>query len=229
MGGINVKNTIVERVLEYVAPHPCFGCGKVGTSLCQYCKYDIVNEPFVGCILCGKPEMTGMCANHGVAIANTAVVGVRQGVLKELIDGLKFHYVMAAARSAAELLHETLPLYPAGTVIVPVPTLSSHVRQRGFDQVALIARHFAALRGMTVQPLLSRVNKATQHRLNRDARVREAKSAFSYNAYEISVHTPILLIDDIITTGATITQASNVLLTKHEAVFVGALAYHPLD
>lgn len=230
MGGKNVKNTITERVLQLVAPHPCFGCGKVGSLVCLHCKYDIVSEPFLGCILCGKPCLEGVCTEHNTAMEKVFVVGMRHGVVSALINGLKFRYMKAAAKNAAQLLDEYLPIFPASTIIVPIPTVRSHVRQRGFDHTDLIAKQFASLRGMEVAPLLYRAGTATQHKLNKRERGVEAGKAFLLSdKYFIETAAPKLLIDDIITTGSTVSEAARLLAQNGSTVFVGALAYQPLD
>ena len=97
MGGKNVKNTIVERMLAGVAPHPCFGCGKLGTPLCIDCKYDIISDPFMGCIACARPTNLGVCENHRYDIERAFVPGVRSAALEATINGLKFHHTKAAA------------------------------------------------------------------------------------------------------------------------------------
>lgn len=231
MGGLNVKNTIVEVVLQNIAPHPCSGCGKIGSLLCDYCKYDIVSEPFLGCVLCGTANLNGICENHNENIRNAFVVHTRKGVVKRLIDELKFQRVKSAAKSLALLLHESLPELPSDTIIVPIPTVKSHVRQRGYDQVKLIAKHLAQLRSLPFSPLLVRANSATQHELNKRERAKESRQAFklssSFTHNDKNHH--CLLLDDIITTGSTISSAAKLLSRQGFTVIVGALAYQPLD
>lgn len=231
MGGKNVKNTIVERVLHIMAPHPCFGCGKIGSVLCHYCKYNIVSEPFVGCFMCGLAQQDGVCLKHISPISRSFIVGRRTGALKELIDGLKFRYLKSASYSAALLLHESLPQFPPETVIIPIPTVATHIRQRGYDQVLLISRHFAKLRSLQVAPALQRATKTTQHVLNRESRLKEAALAFIVNDRFTSLFSdkPVLILDDIITTGATVSEAAKQLSTITSQIWVGALAYQPLD
>lgn len=230
MGGLNVKNTIVERVLQIIAPHYCFGCGKVGALLCDYCKYDIENEPFIGCIACGYTSREGICSIHESPISQSFIVSQRSGPLEAIIDGLKFHNVKAAARIVAELLDERLPILPENTVIVPIPTVRSHIRQRGYDQVELIARHLASLRKLPLQPLLKRVGNTTQHTLTKEERHKAAQQAFTLNtAVTLPKGTPLLVIDDIVTTGATVLSAANILSELNSPIWVSAGAYQPLD
>jgi predicted amidophosphoribosyltransferase len=229
MGGKNVKNTIVERILQIVAPHLCFGCGKTGVVLCSDCKYDIISEPFGGCIACAKPKRDGVCTDHWSPIEKAFVVSQRTGTLEALINGLKFHNVKAAALACAQLLHDSLPQLPDNTTLVIVPTVRSHIRQRGYDHIELIARQFASLRGLRIVPLLQRVTTDVQHQVGREERRIQAAGAFRLADCSESLPGPILLLDDIITTASTMMAASQQLAKLGMPVWVAALAYQPLD
>ena len=231
MGGINVKNTMTEALMRHIAPHPCFGCGKIGTTLCHNCKYNIINEPFFGCILCGNVSRESVCVRHDTPICKAWVVSERVTVLKRVIDAYKFEYVKAAAHMLIDLLDAQLPLLPSNTVIVPVPTASSHIRQRGYDHLDILARLLSLRRGLPIARLVERSSAKTQHQLNKIERQKEAGDAFyvAESAY-IDATTPLLILDDIITTGSTITSVAQVLAEAGaQTIFVAALAYQPLD
>jgi ComF family protein len=231
MGGVNVKNTMIEVVLTKVAPHLCFGCGKTGTTLCYNCKYNITSEPFSGCFLCGKPSSDGLCAHHDVPICKAWIVSERREVLQQAIDAYKFQFTKAAVHTLAGILDESLPMLPRDMVIVPIPTASSHVRQRGYDHLELLARSFAVKREMPVSRLLLRTSSKTQHELNKKDRQHEAIKAFALTtAITVPLTTPILLLDDIVTTGSTLVSAAKALSSAgYENIFSAALAYQPLD
>ena len=231
MGGINVKNTIVEALMQKVAPHPCFGCGKIGTPLCPNCKYNIINDPFLGCILCGKASREGLCVDHDVPICKAWVISERVTVLRRVIDAYKFEYVKAASHSLIDLLDEYLPILPSNTLIVPIPTASSHVRQRGYDHINILARLLAIRRELPVTYLLERTSVKSQHELNKVERQDEAQRAFRVpKGMYVDAATPLLLLDDIITTGSTVSSASKALAAAGaQQIFVAALAYQPLD
>lgn len=231
MGGINVKNTMIEVILQQLAPHLCFGCGKTGTPLCNNCKYYITSEPYSGCVLCGNVTTEGICAQHDAPICKAWVVAERRTVLKRIIDAYKFENVKAASKSLVDLIDARLPLLPVGTVIVPIPTTPSHIRQRGYDHIEILARLLAKRRELTVAHLLQRTSNATQHHLNKAERQHEANSAFHISkAVAITPDTPLLILDDIITTGSTISSAARVLADAGaKTIFVATLAYQPLD
>jgi len=217
--------------MQKVAPHPCFGCGKIGTTLCANCKYNIISEPFSACVLCGNASREGLCAHHDPPICKAWVVSERVTVLKRVVDAYKFEYVKAAAHTLVDLLDEALPLLPANTVIVPVPTVSSHVRQRGYDHIDILARLLSVRRGLTVTRQLERSSAKTQHTLNKAERQVEANNAFRIsNGVTVIADTPLLILDDIITTGSTISSAAQVLYDAGgRKIFIAALAYQPLD
>lgn len=225
----NVKNTMVDKVLEIIAPHLCSGCQKVGLPLYDHCKYDIIETPFEACLLCFEPTSVGICIEHNKSYKNAWVVGERTGTLQRLIGGFKFQNMKSAAQSLAKLLDERLPSLPAHTIVVPVPTTASHIRERGYDHLLLIARYFAQYRQLALSPVLKRASTTTQHTANRQTRLMQAKSAFRLER-SIDPDSPYLLLDDIITTGSTIDEASRLLsLGGAKTVWVGALARQPLD
>ncbi|MFZ1250284.1 MAG: hypothetical protein WAR37_02440 [Candidatus Microsaccharimonas sp.] len=176
--------------------------------------------------MCSTPQIRGVCDQHQSPIAQAFVVSQRAGVLRELNDGFKFHNVKEAARVLAQLLDEYLPILPPNIQIVPIPTTTSHIRQRGYDHIDLIARHLSYLRNIPVKRILSRQTNTTQHTVGRTQRQEQAKQAFMLTEH---INGPILLLDDIITTGSTVLAASKSLSNSGSVVFVASLAYQPLD
>jgi competence protein ComFC len=229
MGGVNVKITMIERVLQLVAPHPCSGCAKVGTLLCHNCKNNIIEEPFFGCILCGKPKLSGICDFHQTPLARAFTVGSRTGTLEILINKYKFEHAKAAVFPLAELLDETLPVLPSGIEIIPIPTVRSHIRERGYDQVDLLARQFGSLRNIPITRAITRRNKATQHKVGKNEREAQAGAAFVLpEGYSLQGKV-VLLLDDVVTTGATLQAAATLLQGAGATVWAASLAYQPLD
>jgi ComF family protein len=220
---------MMDKLLSVVAPHLCSGCGKIGDTFCDRCKYDIKEMPFLGCLLCEMASEAGICPSHETAYSQAWIVGERQGGLQRLIGGFKFQNMKASARSLAELLDERLPPLPTGTMVVPIPTAPSHIRERGYDHMLLVARYFARLRKLPVSRVIGRNTTATQHHANRRARIVQARSAFRIVG-GVSSDIPYLLLDDVVTTGSTIAEASRVLKDVGvRTVWVGAIARQPLD
>jgi len=226
---LNVKNTMIDRMLDFVAPHPCSGCGQIGTSFCGNCKYNINTEPFLGCILCEKPSLQGVCVDHKVGFNQAWVVGVRSGPLQRLIGGFKFKNMKAAASDLCDLLNSRLPPLPASSIFVPIPTTPAHIRERGYDHMLLITLLLGKRRHLPVQQVLVRDNTLTQHLVNRKERFKQVTSAFRVEG-PIDPHKTYIIVDDVITTGATIQQAAMLLKEAGATtVWVAATSYQPLD
>lgn len=225
---LNVKNTMIDTVLSFVAPHPCCGCGKLQGLLCDDCKYDIITDVFTGCIACGRPSgATGVCQQCHMPYSRAWCVGERSGVLQELVDRYKFERVREAHRTITDLLAATLPEFPENVVIVPVPIVSAHIRERGYDHTLLIAKALGRrLRRPVARPLV-RATQTKQRDTGRAVRVAQAKQA--YATRNINGDACYLLIDDVVTTGATIKYAARALKDAGaKDVWVVAIARQPL-
>ena len=76
------------------------------------------------------------------------MVGERNGTLQRLVGLYKFERTRLAYKQLGDLLNDVLPDLPTETVIVPVPTTPSRIRERGYDHMLLIAKHLARSRGL---------------------------------------------------------------------------------
>lgn len=168
--------------------------------------------------------------HHTSPITHAFTVSARTDAVEVLINKLKFERAKAAARVLAELLDERLPLLPENTLLVPVPTVRSHIRQRGYDQVELITRHLARIREMPIVRALERTGHDTFHKLDRAGRQRVSKQAFRLSSsYGVPPDATLLLIDDIITTSTTMNAAAQALSPLGVPVWAAAVAYQPLS
>ncbi|MFZ1243332.1 MAG: hypothetical protein WAQ22_04315 [Candidatus Saccharimonas sp.] len=110
----------------------------------------------------------------------------------------------------AEILDETLPILPVETVLVPIPTILTHVRVRGYDHCLLLAKRLGKLRGLHCEQYLIRCKNETQRGTSRHIRQQQAARAFACH-HQLSATIPYLIIDDIYTTGATVIYAAKAL------------------
>lgn len=223
---------MIDNFLQIIAPHYCCGCQKAGALLCKSCIYNITDEYTNSCMNCGKLSIDGVCqeCSKKVAYQKGWCVGVRDEALKELINRYKFEYAKAAHKPLASLLHQTLPIFPKDTVVVSIPTIGKHIRQRGYDHALLLSRHFAKQRRLRFSPVLKRRNNTVQREAaNAKEREKQATGAFKC-AQKLDKTVPYLIIDDVITTGATIRAAAKCLKQSGaEQIFIAAVARNPLD
>ena len=221
---------MIDTLLSLIAPHHCCGCGKVGSLLCNNCKYNIISEPESTCLVCGRPcGVSGICNNCRVPYSKAWCVGKRQDTLQRLVGLYKFERVKAGYNVLATLLLETIPELPSDVIVVPVPTVASHVRERGYDHTLLIAKSFAKSRGLRLSQALARSTHTKQRQATAATRNAQAKAAFNVPK-RLSLDVPYLLIDDIMTTGATLKYAAKVLKQAGASqVWVAIIARQTLD
>lgn len=222
---LNVKNTMIDMALSFIAPHPCCGCGKLQGLLCEDCKYDIISETFSGCIGCGRPVgVSRVCGRCRTPYSRTWCVGERSGILEEIINQYKFERAQEAHKIMADLLVTVLPELPENVIIVPVPTIATHIRQRGYDHTLLLAKALGRrVRRPVAASSLVRITQTKQREASRSVRIAQAKRAF--RAKGINTSACYLLIDDVVTTGATVKYAAKALKDAGaQDVWVAAIA-----
>lgn len=205
-----------DQILSLIAPHHCLVCGADSNLLCDWCRADsCLPTPgrCYGCRRVSSGSRVCLACRKRSRLQQVWVATDFESVAKELVYKLKFGRAMAAAKTIAAYLDETVPILPKDTIVVHVPTATSRVRQRGYDQSRLIARHFAARRNLPCSELLIRQGHARQVGTKREERLRQMEEAFTAVKPNIITGANILLIDDVLTTGATIEQAARTLKT----------------
>lgn len=201
-----------DKLLAIIAPHYCYRCGKIGSILCDNCKKYITSRSYASCVLCGRiVKKANLCGTHRQSYDTLWCFGLRQGAIKRIIDDYKFHRVRAAAAVLTDLLDSRLPTLPGDVVIVPIPTTSKNMRRRGYDHMLLIAKYLAKRRNLPLSPLLRRRNNVTQH-FTKSSKERKRQARYFFEpASTIDPDKTYLIIDDIFTTGATISAAADCL------------------
>ncbi len=221
---------MLDRLLDTIAPHICCSCGVENGLLCQYCQYDIVSERFECCVVCLKPTAnSSLCSSchKTVRYDDGWVVGWRRDSLRQLIDLYKFERAVAASDILAVLLHHTLPQFPTETIVTYIPTISSHRRQRGYDHMKCVAEKFAQRRRLQSSDLLDRRTSLPQRGSTKKDRLTRQSGAFEVRS---EVGSPVLILDDIYTTGGTITAGVQALRSvSSQPIFVGIIARQPID
>jgi ComF family protein len=220
---------MIDTLLSYIAPHLCCGCNKMGSLLCDNCKYNITNESLNECVECSKAVIDNTCGQCDLPYERSWCVGERDGILREIIDRYKFENTKAGCETLADLLDETISHLPLQTIVVPIPTITAHIRQRGYDHALLLANKFAKKRSLSVQKVLSRTANTTQRGASRKQRRLQAEQAFTVRK-TLYADTPYLIVDDITTTGATLRYAAEALRDAGaKIIWVAVVAKQPLD
>jgi ComF family protein len=138
------------------------------------------------------------------------MVGRRDEEIGKIIDGYKYQSIRALAWPIVEMIDKVLPCLPKNTVVVPVPTISRHVRARGLDHTWLMAKGLARMRGWGCVRMVRRVTNAVQVGANAKQRYQQAKGAYELVG-KVDARWNYLVIDDICTTGASLEVVCEVL------------------
>jgi ComF family protein len=153
------------------------------------------------------------------------VFGLYNGALRKAINLLKYYSIKRLEHPLSDvLLHVKLPEVDG---VVPVPLYRKRLRQRGFNQSALLAKHAAGNLGVPLVTDCLMKTRDTVQQVGLDAveRKKNIRNAFAVQNREPVYGKKILLVDDVITTGATVRECSKVLKKAgaHD-VYVLALA-----
>jgi competence protein ComFC len=226
------KVRVAERFLNLLFPSRCPFCEGPSSSgfypFCRTCWQDI--RPFAGnrCSICSiplaeGPSICGECTKERPSYYKSYVYGIYDGKLKEAINYLKYHKIRGLARPLADLLLR-IPL-PDADIILPVPPDPERLKKREFNHTSLIARYLSKRLGIPLGVNLLRKIKSTppQANLKRIDRIRNLRGAFK--VFKDLTQKRVILVDDVITTGATIEECSRALKRAGaEFVYIVAIA-----
>lgn len=206
----------IERLL---LPNACVSCGclveesRPDDLVCRKCLARLRSVPR-GCARCRQPKPPvgpcRYCADWPGEFRWAASAVWLGEEARSIVHYMKYRGYSRLCRSAAEVVAR-LVSQPQGGVLVPIPLGTKRMRQRGFNQAAELARELGAIWSLPVaERLLRRTRETkTQTKLTPEQRVENVEEAFFASATAASQG--IILIDDVLTTGATLSAAAAAL------------------
>ena len=194
---------IFVSVVDLIFPPRCAGCGKVDTPWCAGCQADL--ETLTPIFRQDTPEYLQV----------VAATGWHTGKLQQAIHALKYDNAQSlAAYPLGERLTALLDAqHWTIDMLIPVPLHAARMQERGYNQAQLLGEYIAANRMIPCRPdAIQRIRSTrSQVGLNAAERAENVLEAFSA-APELVVDQTILLIDDVYTTGATLTACAQAAL-----------------
>ena len=208
----------LRKAARMVFPPRCLLCGETGVNgrdLCPACA-EALPWNASACLRCALPlpipGLCGACLQKPPPMGETHAVFVYGFPLDRLVPRFKFHRDLAAGRLMADLMAGALASAPRPDALVPVPLHARRIRQRGYDQALELARPLAATLALPLRAdLLQRIRAtAAQSELDAGQRRRNLARAFAV-ADQAALPAHVALVDDVMTTGATLAAAAHAL------------------
>jgi ComF family protein len=218
--------SIWERIIDERAFCPtCFSeLPFIRGPVCARCGSPLSIENYQ------QPDICGECLVFPPPFISAISLGFYGGSLQKSIELLKYRNQRSIARPLGHLLSivsETWIKSHAIDVILPIPLHKKRIRERGYNQSALIARAMGSYTGLPVEidSLIRVRNTMPQVSLRINEREKNVKGAFKVRDPERIKGKRVLLLDDVITTGSTIKEATKSLISSGiEEVFVITIA-----
>lgn len=215
--------------LDVVFPPVCALCGRVGWLLCPQCEAKLVVVPPMICYRCGRmnedeqPLPAGRicreCHANPLPLVQMRAPLRYQEPTSDLIHRFKYEGYSALGRSLARFLIAGWPNWEqAPDLIIPIPLHPKRRRHRGYNQSELLARPLGVAKSILVCASALRRTRDTipQVGLGPDERQSNVRGAFEADATVVDGR-HVLLVDDVLTTGATMSAAAEALLAAGAA------------
>jgi ComF family protein len=230
------RNTyrLAAALLNVLYPSACPVCSGPSDSLshcpiCSICWAAIRRHDGPSCRVCARPlasEHAGLCGDclrEPPPFSRVITYGPYSDVLKEALHLLKFSSVKRLSRPLGLLL-AGLEM-PEVDFIVPVPLSGRELRRRGFNQTLLISRTLSRTTGIPLCQRLLHKKRETPPQVSLPRRERLLNLRGAFEAREKLNGERVLIVDDVVTTGATVRECSRAIIKAGAAeVFVAALA-----
>jgi ComF family protein len=202
---------------------PCLLCAAASRAapVCPACQDDLPRLPEARCPRCAHPtptgEVCGTCLRHPPAFTHAEAVYRYAHPADSLVHALKYRGELALARFLGDSLAARLVGQAMPDLIIPMPLHANRLRERGFNQAVLLARHLSRRTGVPMQATACQRIRDTkpQIALPLDERKRNMRRAFTCSAKLSGMN--VALVDDVMTTGASLDELARVVLAAGAA------------
>jgi len=219
---------LLTNIIDAVYPRFCLGCGVPVADgdmhVCWdcYASFEIVGSPF--CSKCGDPAdgyvdhdyVCSWCNRTRPAFELARSAARYRGALRRIMHAFKYEQALHAGRDLARMIAATVNAHYADVVfdgVTFVPLHGRRERVRNFNQAAVLGRRLARELGLDLFPRFVERTRDTpsQTDLTANERKRNVRGAFAARLPQWIAGRTLLLVDDVMTTGATVAEVARVL------------------
>lgn len=220
---VELASKIHSIIVDLLFPSFCVGCENFGPLLCDECSKNI-GAPIATCIFCSEKTAhgvtCGVCRKNNTLAGVISVGGYKNPILRDAVHALKFSGVRDIAEPLGDLLAknilQTLGNDLNGFTLVPLPLHKKRENERGFNQSTLLADRISSLLSLPIANILIR-QKSTIPQASLDSNMINLRRENIAEAFKINpeftqkIPAKIIIVDDVATTGATISEAEKIL------------------
>ena len=214
----SISRHLTQTFIEIVLPPVCAGCGSVGHQFCDECQATVawVVEPV--CRRCGRPEIStaSLCASCSLTPPPLELIRAathHAKPVRKILHKMKYQGYFALARPLGELMVAAWPRWEHELdLVVPIPLHSQRKRERGYNQSELLSDVLEQELDLPSRPPALNRSRHTRPQLGLTANERRANVLDAFSANRAIVQGKrIMLVDDVFTTGSTLTAAAEAL------------------
>jgi ComF family protein len=218
--------SLLENAIGLLAPVECIVCGAESQTLCAKCTYREIIPFGQRCWQCNRlstGSKTCTSCNSGSSPSHVWLSTTYEKTARELVRKYKFHHQRGAVQSLTAIMQHSLLAYNSfnslddslrlNYLAVPIPTATKRTRQRSFDHTKLLATTLSRQLKIERAEALGRLGQISQVGAPRVLRLHQAEGQYFVRTQNRTAGRNILLIDDVLTTGATLRAATKVLRT----------------
>src|SRR5512137_339755 len=202
------KSFIPDAGDLHLCAHCLGACGAIRSPLCKRCGVPFYTDE-------GEDHLCGRCIDRPPPFIAARAAALFEGPVKELTHRLKYNHRVQHRRPLSQLAARQLAPFVAESradLVIPVPLHVKRLRQRGFNQAALLGEILAREWGLPLMRRNMRRIRWTEPQINLSVAERAAnvKGAFSVSKPLSIRDKRIILVDDVYTTGSTVSECVRV-------------------
>ena len=206
---------LLDAILHLIYPEFCSQCGWIGSHLCQKCSLEVD-------FLLHPPQLDPDSS------LDSLTIGFHYPPISLLIQDMKFRSVKNICPLLGELLYYHTN-YPDAAVVTSVPLVKANEKLRGFNQAREMAQTFARFANLPYRELLTKTSTSTVHQaslVDRQARLKNIPAGTFDCPAGTKLPESVLLIDDVYTTGATLSACAATLKENGAKIVHGLAVAH---